>query len=127
MKQRKSKSRSQGDKYRPTGVHTEHGLFTARPAHESKEGSCTRQRVRNESPFPVDIVAKSVEESPPSAPRASPVSHRAKTRRKYAADAQLHKIFLSLVYVPGHVRDNVKRIYSAFINNRAVVTWNVLT
>lgn len=33
-------------------------LFTARPAHESKEGSCARQRVRNENPFPAYIVAK---------------------------------------------------------------------
>jgi len=54
VKQRKLKSHSQGDKYRPTSEHTQNTrLFTARPAHESKEGWIVRTPTRAErKPFP---------------------------------------------------------------------------
>lgn len=133
VKQRKSKSRSQGDKYRPT-VHTEHRtvVFAVRPAHESKEGSLSLSLSRvytltraKRKPFPVDIVAK--RGSAPSLP--SCLSER-KLSAGSRARRRIHKIRRCIKYYQASrmcldactIIYNARSIYSTFINSyRAIV------
>lgn len=106
VKQRKSKSRSQGDKYRPTGVHTEHGCLRRVLRTKVKRVVHTPTRAERKPFSRVDIVAKTLERSLYKSPFFSSPDENSPRRRcmRLTRNSPLRKIFLSLIYIYIYIR-----------------------